>query len=77
MKKKSEHNFEKNLIKQGVAKLKKYGFVNVTKTNIITDEVYTFYFSKILHDRLGVNLDADAMINQLLESIKSKNKQSK
>lgn len=74
MKKKSEHNFKETLLKQGVAKLKKYGFVNVTKTNIITDEVYTFYFSKILHEMLGIHLGADIAINQLLESMNYNNK---
>ncbi|MES2139503.1 MAG: hypothetical protein V4511_07320 [Bacteroidota bacterium] len=76
MKKDTEHNFKEILIKQGVSKLKKFGFVNVNKTNILTDEVYALYFSKILQEMHGVNSEADTMINQLLESINFNYKQS-
>lgn len=72
MKKNTEHNFKENLIKQGVSKLKKFGFVNVNKTNIVTDEVYSLYFSKILHEMLGINLETDVVINQLLKSMNYK-----
>lgn len=76
MKKNTGQYFKENLIKQGVAKLKKFGFVNVNKTNILTDEVYALYFSKILHEMRGVNIETDAMINQLLESVNFNYKQS-
>jgi hypothetical protein len=72
MQKETGHNFKETLIKQGVSKLKKFGFVNVNKTNIVTDEVYTLYFSKILHEMLGINLEADMVINQLLEFMNNK-----
>ncbi|MDO9185118.1 MAG: hypothetical protein Q7W13_03830 [Bacteroidia bacterium] len=74
MQKETGHNFKETLIKQGVSKLKKFGFVNVNKTNIVTDEVYTFYFSKILQEMLGVHSEADIAINKLLESINYNNK---
>ncbi|MES2284437.1 MAG: hypothetical protein V4547_02030 [Bacteroidota bacterium] len=74
MKKNTGHNFKETLIKQGVTKLKKFGFVNVNKTNITTDEVYTFYFSKIVQEMLGDHLEADVVINQLLESMNCNNK---
>lgn len=74
MKKETGHNFKETLIKQGVSKLKKFGFVNVNKTNIVTDEVYTFYFSKILQEMLGVHSEADIEINKLLESMNYNNK---
>lgn len=74
MKKNTGHNFKENLIKQGVAKLKKFGFVNVNKTNIVTDEVYTLYFSKILREMLGIDSEADIAINKLLESMNYNNK---
>lgn len=74
MKKYTEHNFKETLIKQGVAKLKKFGFVNVNKTNIVTDEVYALYFSKILHEMLGIHSEANIEINKLLESMNYNNK---
>lgn len=58
-----------NLIKSGVAKLKKFGFVNVNKTNITKDEVYSFYFSKILCNMLGSDSVADDAITKLQESM--------
>ncbi|MCE9538258.1 MAG: hypothetical protein K8R85_03450 [Bacteroidetes bacterium] len=72
MKKDTEHNFKEILIKQGVSKLKKFGFINVSKTNIVTDEVYSLYFSKILQELLGINLETDAAINQLIKSMNNK-----
>lgn len=74
MQKETGHNFKEILIKQGVSKLKKFGFVNVNKTNIVTDEVYTFYFSKILQEMLGIHSEADIAINILLESMNYNNK---
>lgn len=74
MQKETGHNFKETLIKQGVSKLKKFGFVNVNKTNIVTDEVYTFYFSKILQEMLGVHSESDIAINKLLESMNYNNK---
>lgn len=64
-----EHNTKETLLIQGVAKLKKFGFVNVNKTNILSDEVYSLYFSKMLQEILGHNLKTDEAINELLESM--------
>ena len=58
-----------NLIKSGVTKLKKFGFVNVNKTNITRDEVYSFYFSKILCNMLGSDSETDVAIAKLQESM--------
>ena len=69
MKKEKELILKEAFIKQGVAKLKNFGFVNVNKSNILTDEVYVFYFSKILHESLGDNLDSDDVIHQLIEEM--------
>lgn len=74
MKKDAGHNLKETLIKQGVSKLKKFGFVNVNKTNIVTDEVYTFYFSKILLEMLDLHPEAGIAINKLLESMNYNNK---
>jgi len=69
MKKVKENTIEENLLLQGVTKLKKFGFVNVSKTNITTDEVYSLYFSKMLKEMLGGSLEKDLVINQMLETI--------
>lgn len=60
------------LIQLGVEKIKKFGFVNITKENITTDEVYSYYFVIILNELLGTNPKVDEAINQLLDSMKSK-----
>lgn len=69
MKKDAENILKENLIKQGVEKLKKFGFVNVNKNNIITDEVYSLYFSKMLQGMIGRHRELDDAIRQLQESM--------
>ncbi len=66
MGKEKEHTLKEAFIKLGVAKLKNFGFVNVNKSNILTDEVYALYFSKILHESLGDNLEKDVAIKELI-----------
>jgi len=68
MKKGKEPDIKESLVIQGVAKLKKYGFVNVTKTNITTDEVYALYFSKMLYEMTGSRIEQDNVEKQLQES---------
>lgn len=62
-----------NLIKQLLARIQAFGFVNVTEENIITDEVYKLYFEKMLIELKGQNIVTDDVINDLLKIIK-KNK---
>lgn len=62
-----------SFIKQIVSRLRKFGFVNVNKENIAIDEVYRFYFLKILNEKKGENKDLDIVINQLLTSMNLKN----
>lgn len=69
MKKDAENILKENLIKQGVEKLKKFGFVNVNKNNIINDEVYSLYFSKMLQGMIGRYRELDDAIRQLQESM--------
>lgn len=69
MKSNKDDCLTENLIKTGVTKLKKFGFVNVNKTNITRDEVYSFYFSKILYSMLGNDSEADVAIGKLQESM--------
>ncbi len=58
------------LIKQAVKKLKRFGFVNVSPANIMLDDVYKFYFDKIIRANLGQNKETDNEIHELLEKIK-------
>lgn len=64
-----ESFFKETLLKEGVDKLKNLGFTNVTKLNIITDEVYSFHFSNLLLTELGIKPEADHVINALLKSM--------
>jgi hypothetical protein len=71
--------FIKNkLVNQAVLRLKRFGFVHVSKTNIMTDEVYMLYFEKILREMTGKARATDRVIHQLLEQLNSsKNKNRK
>ena len=62
------------LIKQGVKKLKLFGFVNVNERNILIDEVYSLYFLEILNKMLDKNPETDMAINQLQRIMNFQNK---
>ena len=53
MERNKKHNIKETLLKQGVEKPKRVGFVNVNKKNIIRDKVYNLYFLKILNEISG------------------------
>lgn len=60
---------QKKLIKEAVKKLKRFGFTYVMEENISIDEVYKFYFKKILLQNLGKNKETDKAIHELLEKL--------
>lgn len=60
------------LIKQAVNRLKRFGFRNVNENNITTDEVYSFYFFKMLNEMLGESREKDEAIQQLLEMVNNR-----
>lgn len=68
---------KKELIKQMVNRLRRFGFVHVNEDNIITDEVYSLYFSKILNEKLGEGAESDMVIKQLLIAMNHKDKKKK
>jgi hypothetical protein len=45
----------------------------VATDNIMQDEVYRYFFEKILEDELGKNSEYDDVINKLLKEIEAKN----
>ncbi len=71
MKIKKENTLEKKLLEIGAAKLRRFGFVNVSIDNIMQDEVYRCFFEKILEDEVGKNSMDDAVINKLLREIET------
>lgn len=64
---------KEQLLEIGVDKLKNYGFVNVTKSNVFEDEVYCYHFKKFMSFLLGQNEDLDKSIKELLMFIDKKN----
>ena len=57
------------LIKQGVTKIKKFGYINVNEQNILSDDVYRVFFERILKERLKKNIEEKQDIYRLLEKI--------
>lgn len=76
MKRHTEINNKKigiaNLIGEGVKKLKNFGFLNVTKENILSDEVYVFFFIRFLNTQKGKSNELDKQIEMLLCLMKEK-----
>lgn len=60
------------LLDIGIEKLKNYGFINVTKNNVLEDEVYKYHFKKIISFLLGQDDDLDRAIKELFSSIDKK-----
>ncbi|MFH1319191.1 MAG: hypothetical protein ABII90_00870 [Bacteroidota bacterium] len=58
------------LISLVVVKLKRFGYVNVNRDNILSDEVYRLFFEKILKERLERNKEELVDISTLLNKIK-------
>jgi hypothetical protein len=72
--KNSDRNGEKmkteQLLERGVEKLKNFGFINVNKQNLLSDEVYCFFFMRFLNSLKGENSEADLQIDKFLNHIK-------
>jgi hypothetical protein len=64
-------SLQTQLIRQAVSRLRKFGFTNVNEENIGLDEVYRFYFFKILTGMLGESAEKDTTIKQLVETMGS------
>ena len=52
------------IVKRGIKNLKEFGYPNVTKKNIFTDEIYSKMFLSMLQDNLGRGFDTE--INELI-----------
>lgn len=59
-----------DLIDSGVKKLKNFGFIKVNEENILSDEVYCFFFHRFLDVLKGKNNELDKQIEELLNIIK-------
>lgn len=53
------------LLDIGIKKLKNFGFVNVTRTNIFEDEVYMYYFKRFMVFLKGKSEELDRLIDEL------------
>jgi hypothetical protein len=62
-----------NLIDQAVSKLKAFGFIHVSADNIMKDEVYKYFFEKILKEKTQKNVAYLIVIDELLNEIKAAN----
>lgn len=56
------------LIAAGVKNLKEFGYPAVNAENILTDQIYSAFFSKMLKDNMGKGVDAE--LTALLKEIK-------
>jgi hypothetical protein len=61
------------LINVSVKKLKKMGFVNITKENLFKDEVYIYHFKAFMNALSGQYEDLDVAIKKLFSLIDKKN----
>jgi hypothetical protein len=60
------------LIEEGVIRLKKFGFINVTRENVLSDEVYCFFLSRFVSSLKGKCQETDDQINRLQKLLEGK-----
>jgi hypothetical protein len=60
---------EKQLLINGVKNLKEFGYELVNEENILTDEVYSAFFERMLNENKGHNAQVDKAIQALLNKI--------
>jgi len=58
------------LITAGVKNLRKYGYPQCNKNNILTDQIYQAFFVSMLIDNKGIEKAIDSVIDELLAEIK-------
>jgi hypothetical protein len=62
------------LITSGVRNLRTFGYPAVTAENILTDEIYSAFFSGMLKDAKGASEEVDTAVDSLLAEIEGKTK---
>lgn len=58
------------LINDAIKDLQRWIFPNVNTNNIFSDLTYSYFFTKILEKRKGVNDQVDVVIDELLYELK-------
>ena len=67
----TKEEIKTKLIEAGIKNLYQFGYEQVNKENILTDDVYSQFFRSMLNDNLGkAGKVVDAVINELLETVK-------
>lgn len=61
---------KEKLLLNGVKNLKEFGYTMVDTENILTDMVYSQFFSSMLNDNFGFDKDIDKAITELQTEIK-------
>ena len=61
---------KEKLIKNGIRNLKEFGYPEVNEQNILTDEVYSQFFLRMLEDNKDHSADLDKEIQLLIDEIK-------
>ena len=62
---------KEKLIVAGIKNLKEFGYHDVNKESILTDQVYKEFFRSMLNDNLGNGSQIDKAIQELLITIKT------
>lgn len=60
---------KEKLLNNGVNNLKEFGYPEVNKNTILTDDLYKEFFRSMLNANLGNNSQIDLVINELLSEI--------
>lgn len=64
------NNLREKLLAAGVRNLKEFGYPTVDQQSIITDDIYSVFFERMLQDSKGRSKGMDIEIDALLMEIK-------
>jgi hypothetical protein len=65
---------KKELLKEGISRLRNLGFQMVDGENIFYDELYSVYFYNMLQNKKGMSKYLDEIIQELTTEIETKSK---
>jgi hypothetical protein len=64
-------DLRQKLLESGVKSLKEFGYPRVDTKNILTDEVYSQFFRRMLDDAMGNGGTLDGVIDELRQELDS------
>lgn len=67
----TKEKIREHLLKAAVLRMIDFGYPSATRENILTDEVYSMFFERMLVDNMNQSDKLDIIITEMLDEIKT------